>query len=189
MLRPGMYATATIQTTPVKDALQVPREAVIDTGTRQIAFVVKSSGHFEPRDVHMGITGNDGRVQILDGLAAGESVVTSGQFLMDVESRTTEAVEKLRSAAMPVAMDMPPASQPARSQMAMDMPMPATSAAPAVVTAPTSKLTLAFCPMKKRRGYKRASNWRIPTTEPPCPTAVRSNRFLMFPASVLILQP
>jgi Cu(I)/Ag(I) efflux system membrane fusion protein/cobalt-zinc-cadmium efflux system membrane fusion protein len=37
-------------------------------------------------------------VQIVEGLAPGETVVTSGQFLMDVESRTTEAIEKLRNA-------------------------------------------------------------------------------------------
>jgi len=72
-----------------------PREAVIDTGTRQIVFIVASQGHFEPREVHMGVVGDDDLVQILDGLSPGETVVTSGQFLMDVESRTTEALQKL----------------------------------------------------------------------------------------------
>jgi RND family efflux transporter MFP subunit len=95
-LRPGMYATANIITQPVGDAVLVPREAVIDTGTRQIAFVSEAEGHFDPRKVRMGITGDDDQVQILEGLAPGETVVTSGQFLMDVESRTTEAVDKLR---------------------------------------------------------------------------------------------
>jgi Cu(I)/Ag(I) efflux system membrane fusion protein len=74
----------------------VPREAVIDTGTRQIAFVALGEGHFEPRKVRMGMMGDDDRVQILEGLAPGETVVTSGQFLLDVESRTTEAIDKLR---------------------------------------------------------------------------------------------
>jgi multidrug efflux pump subunit AcrA (membrane-fusion protein) len=83
-------------TKPVPDAVWVPREAVIDTGTRQIAFVALSDGHFEPRKVRMGVMGDDDRVQILEGLAPGEKVVTSGQFLLDVESRTTEAIEKLR---------------------------------------------------------------------------------------------
>jgi Cu(I)/Ag(I) efflux system membrane fusion protein/cobalt-zinc-cadmium efflux system membrane fusion protein len=95
-LKPGMYATAEILTQPVNDAIQVPREAVIDTGVRQIAFVADGQGHFEPRKVTMGIIGDDDRVQITQGLAAGEMVVTSGQFLMDVESRTTEAINKLR---------------------------------------------------------------------------------------------
>jgi RND family efflux transporter MFP subunit len=95
-LSPGMYATANIMTTPVSDAVWVPREAVIDTGTRQIAFVAMAEGHFEPRKVHMGMMGDDDRVQILEGLSPGETVVTSGQFLLDVESRTTEAIDKLR---------------------------------------------------------------------------------------------
>ena len=95
-LSPGMYATANIITKPLPDAVWVPREAVIDTGTRQIAFVVVSQGHFEPRKVRMGLVGDDDRVQILEGLVPGETVVTSGQFLLDVESRTTEAIDKLR---------------------------------------------------------------------------------------------
>jgi RND family efflux transporter MFP subunit len=95
-LSPGMYATVNIKTKPVANAVWVPREAVIDTGTRQIAFVAMAGGHFEPRNVRMGIMGNDDRVQILEGLAPDEMVVTSGQFLLDVESRTTEAIDKLR---------------------------------------------------------------------------------------------
>jgi RND family efflux transporter MFP subunit len=95
-LSPGMYATANILTQPVADTVLVPREAVIDTGTRQIAFVALGEGHFEPRKVRMGMMGDDDRVQILEGLAPGETVVTSGQFLLDVESRTTEAIDKLR---------------------------------------------------------------------------------------------
>jgi RND family efflux transporter MFP subunit len=95
-LSPGMYATVNIMTKPIPDAVWVPREAVIDTGTRQIAFVTLEQGHFEPRKVRMGVMGDDDRVQILEGLAPGEMVVTSGQFLLDVESRTTETINKLR---------------------------------------------------------------------------------------------
>jgi RND family efflux transporter MFP subunit len=95
-LKPGMYADANIITEPVPDAVQVPQESVIDTGTRQIAFVAQGGGHFVPRKVRAGIRGDDDRLQIVDGLSVGETVVTSGQFLMDVESRTNEAVAKLR---------------------------------------------------------------------------------------------
>jgi multidrug efflux pump subunit AcrA (membrane-fusion protein) len=94
-LKPGMYADANIIAEPVADAVYVPREAVIDTGTKQIAFVAEDGGHFSPRTVRLGIRADDDRVQIVDGLAAGETVVTSGQFLMDVESRTNEAIAKL----------------------------------------------------------------------------------------------
>jgi len=93
-LRPGMYATAEIGGQPVADATLVPREAVIDTGTRQIAFVAEGGGHFAPRKVRTGLVGDDDKVQILEGLVPGERVVVSGQFLMDVESRTIEATQK-----------------------------------------------------------------------------------------------
>ena len=94
-LKPGMYATAEIVTRPVPGAIQVPREAVIDTGTQQIAFVSEGKGHFSPRKIKVGVSGDDDKVQVIEGLAPGETVVTSGQFLMDVESRTIEATQKL----------------------------------------------------------------------------------------------
>jgi Cu(I)/Ag(I) efflux system membrane fusion protein/cobalt-zinc-cadmium efflux system membrane fusion protein len=99
-LHPGMYATVNIVTHPVAaDTILAPREAIIDTGTKQLAFVVdpNSPGHFEPRAVRIGIVGDDDNAQVLEGLAPGDQVVTSGQFLMDVESRTTEAIQKMRS--------------------------------------------------------------------------------------------
>jgi Cu(I)/Ag(I) efflux system membrane fusion protein/cobalt-zinc-cadmium efflux system membrane fusion protein len=89
-----MYATVRIEAELAKDALLVPREAVIDTGTRQVAFVVAGEGRFEPRDVKIGAGSDDGSVEILEGLAAGELVVTSGQFLLDAESRMREAIQK-----------------------------------------------------------------------------------------------
>jgi RND family efflux transporter MFP subunit len=94
-LKPGMYADANIIAEPVADAIHVPQEAVIDTGNKQIAFVAEGGGHFGPRTVRVGIRADDDRLQIVDGLAVGETVVTSGQFLMDVESRTNEAIAKL----------------------------------------------------------------------------------------------
>ena len=106
-LHPGMYATVMLVARPVTDAILVPREAVIDTGTRQIAFVAEGDGHFDPRKVRMGIAGDQGLVQILEGLVPGESVVTSGQFLMDVESRTKEAVEKLQHPESPTTRMLP----------------------------------------------------------------------------------
>jgi RND family efflux transporter MFP subunit len=97
-LKPGMYATAEIALDPM-EAMQVPREAVIDTGERQIAFVDSGDGHFEARKVQMGIAGDGGMVQILTGLAPGEAVVTSGQFLLDAESRTVEAIATMGGSA------------------------------------------------------------------------------------------
>lgn len=93
-LRPGMYATAHIEAQLGNEALLVPREAVIDTGTRQVTFVVAGPGRFEPRNLKTGVPSADGMIQVLEGLAPGEQVVTSGQFLLDAESRMREAIQK-----------------------------------------------------------------------------------------------
>lgn len=107
-LKPGMYAAAEIIAPSAADAVQVPREAVIDTGTKQLAFIVQSEGHFDPRTVRTGISSESGRVEVLEGLSPGETVVTSGQFLLDVESRTAETVQKLRAATRPTPDEVRP---------------------------------------------------------------------------------
>jgi Cu(I)/Ag(I) efflux system membrane fusion protein len=93
-LKPGMYATVRLESRIKERAVLAPREAIIDAGDRKMAFVTKAVGHFEPRDVKTGLAGTDGNIEILEGLAAGETVVTSGQFLLDSESRLREAVQK-----------------------------------------------------------------------------------------------
>jgi membrane fusion protein, copper/silver efflux system len=98
-LKPGMYAMVEIATKPKDDAILCPREAVIDTGTRKLVFVAQGNGHFAPRPVKTGLEGDDDTVEITEGLAPGETVVTSGQFLIDVESRTIEATRKLSATA------------------------------------------------------------------------------------------
>jgi RND family efflux transporter MFP subunit len=93
-LRQGMYATVRISVPVAVDALTVPREAVLDTGQRQLVFVSEGAGHFAARQVSVGVEGDGGTVQVLSGLKAGERVVTSGQFLLDSESRLKEAIQK-----------------------------------------------------------------------------------------------
>jgi Cu(I)/Ag(I) efflux system membrane fusion protein/cobalt-zinc-cadmium efflux system membrane fusion protein len=115
-LKPGMYADANVVAQPEGDAIQVPQEAVIDTGTRQIVFVAEGGGHFSPKTVRVGIRADNDRLQIVEGLAVGETVVTSGQFLMDVESRTNEAIAKLRGAVNATGSQP---SEPASSQPPM----------------------------------------------------------------------
>lgn len=97
-LRPGMYATVEIDSEIAPRALLAPRDAVIDTGTEQIVFLSRPGGQFEPRRVVLGPTGSDGRVQILSGLALGDLVVTSGQFLLDAESNMREALQRFLTA-------------------------------------------------------------------------------------------
>jgi len=84
-IRPGMYATVGIHGAS-REALAVPRTAVIDTGRRSIAFVETSPGRFEPRELTVGERTPD-FVEVRAGLRAGERVVTSADFLIDSESR------------------------------------------------------------------------------------------------------
>jgi len=97
-LLPDMYATVRIDAKLGDAALLVPAEAVIDTGTRQIAFVARGEGRFEPRDVKVGVVAKHGYRHVLAGLREDERVVTSGQFLLDSESRLQEAIEKMMDA-------------------------------------------------------------------------------------------
>jgi Cu(I)/Ag(I) efflux system membrane fusion protein/cobalt-zinc-cadmium efflux system membrane fusion protein len=60
--------------------------------------VTRDGNKFTPRDVTLGLTLDDRKVQILTGLAPGETVVTSGQFLLDSESKLKEAVQKMMEA-------------------------------------------------------------------------------------------
>jgi membrane fusion protein, copper/silver efflux system len=70
----------------------VPASAIIDSGTRQVVLVSKGDGRFEPRPVKLGRRG-DGRVEIVEGLTAGEEVVTSATFLIDAESNLQTALK------------------------------------------------------------------------------------------------
>ncbi len=90
-LKPGMYAHVAIATAPLKNVLVAPRAAILETGTKNIVFVAQKQGHFLPVSVRIGRSGGHNLVQITKGLKAGQQVVTSGQFLLDVESRTQEA--------------------------------------------------------------------------------------------------
>jgi Cu(I)/Ag(I) efflux system membrane fusion protein/cobalt-zinc-cadmium efflux system membrane fusion protein len=60
-----------------------------------VVFVAKGDGRFAPRETVLGMSLDGGRVQVLTGLAANETVVTSGQFMLDSESKLKEAVQKL----------------------------------------------------------------------------------------------
>jgi hypothetical protein len=93
-LRPGMFATVQIESQIAEDAVLVPREAILDTGERQIVFLAMDDGHFAPRPIEVGSSSDDGNVQVLKGLTEGEQVVVSGQFLLDSESRLREAIAK-----------------------------------------------------------------------------------------------
>ncbi len=95
LLKPGMFTNVELQSTLARERTLAPREAIIDTGERSVAFVSLGDGRFEPRDVRVGIEAGDGMVEILQGLEPGEKVVTSGQFLIDSEAKMREALAKM----------------------------------------------------------------------------------------------
>jgi Cu(I)/Ag(I) efflux system membrane fusion protein len=83
-LKPGMYTTLQFTATG-NPVLTIPRSAVLVTGARALAFIKRGEGTFEPRELVLGATSDD-RVEVLRGLAAGDSVVASATFLVDAES-------------------------------------------------------------------------------------------------------
>lgn len=84
-LKPEMYANVDFQIF-YPQQVSVPEEAVLDSGEEQIVFVAHKGGYFEPRKVQLGAKVDD-RYVILNGLQAGEKIVTSGNFMIDSESR------------------------------------------------------------------------------------------------------
>lgn len=94
-LKPGMYANVMIDVPSREDVLKIPERAVIRSGARNVAFVTRGEGKFQPRQLQLGAEGGDGEVQVLAGLQEGEEVVTSSQFLLDSESRLQEAIQKM----------------------------------------------------------------------------------------------
>lgn len=86
-LRPGMFASVALGG-DARTALLVPSEAVIRTGTRTIVMLASKDGRYHPAEVRAGRE-SGGQTEIFAGLAAGEKVVASGQFLLDSEASLT----------------------------------------------------------------------------------------------------
>jgi Cu(I)/Ag(I) efflux system membrane fusion protein len=95
-----MYVDAEIDTGSGEPVLSVPESAVMDTGSKQAVFVDKGQGRFEPRDVKLGHRG-DGYVEVRKGVAEGEPVVVSANFLIDAESNLKAALKGFAEGAQP----------------------------------------------------------------------------------------
>lgn len=105
-LKPGMFLTVALAESVARPpVLAVPEEAVIDTGSQTRLLLATGEGHFRAVNVTTGLT-SGGWTQILSGVKAGDSVVTSGQFLIDSEA-------SLRSALPQAAPEAPPIAAPA----------------------------------------------------------------------------
>jgi Cu(I)/Ag(I) efflux system membrane fusion protein len=99
-LRPDMYVDAEIDTGNALPVLAVPESAILDTGSRQVVFVEKGQGRFEPRDVKLGHRGG-GYVEVREGVAEGEPVVVSANFLIDAESNLKAALKGFSDGGVP----------------------------------------------------------------------------------------
>ena len=88
-LKPGMYGNVTLQTDAVR-TLVVPKEAVIETGLRQLVFMDRGEGRYEPMSVKLGRRSQDA-VEVMEGLKEGDQIVTSANFLLDAESKLVSA--------------------------------------------------------------------------------------------------
>ena len=89
LLKPDMFANVELKIDYGK-RLVVPQEAVLDSGSEQLVYIALDGGYFQPRKVQLGPK-VDNRYVVLSGLKAGERIVTSGNFLVDSESRLKSA--------------------------------------------------------------------------------------------------
>ncbi len=89
-LKPDMYSEVNLKIDYGTQVI-VPQSAVLDSGERQTVFVALPDGYFEPREIKTGVKLED-KVAVLSGLRPGETIVTSGNFLIDSESRLKSAM-------------------------------------------------------------------------------------------------
>jgi Cu(I)/Ag(I) efflux system membrane fusion protein/cobalt-zinc-cadmium efflux system membrane fusion protein len=92
-LKPEMYANLEIHV-DYGTKLAIPADAVLDAGVKNIVFVDKGDGYFEPREIKLGAKG-EGVYEVLAGIAEGEKVVTSANFLIDSESSLKAALQQM----------------------------------------------------------------------------------------------
>jgi len=95
-----MYVDAEIENGSPESVLAIPESAVLDSGSRQAVLVDKGEGRFEPREVKLGHRG-EGYVEVREGLAEDDPVVTSANFLIDAESNLKAALKGFAEGAQP----------------------------------------------------------------------------------------
>lgn len=112
ILKPDMYANVELEIN-YGTHMTIPQEAVLDSGNQQTVFVALGNGYFEPRMVQLGARLRD-RVVVLSGLKPHETVVTSGNFLIDSESQLKEGISGMAG--------MPGMEQPKQEKPNKEMP-------------------------------------------------------------------
>jgi Cu(I)/Ag(I) efflux system membrane fusion protein len=93
LLKPDMFADVHLRA-DLGTGLSVPESAVIDSGGRKLVFIDRGEGRFEPREVELGVRVGSA-FQVLSGLADGERVVISANFLLDSESSLRSAISAM----------------------------------------------------------------------------------------------
>ncbi len=112
LLRPNMFADVTILGEAKRDALKIPREALIPTGERETVVKALGGGRFQPVDVVSGMQRGEA-AEILSGLTEGDEVVVSGQFLIDSESSLRASYLRMSPAGPAAEPATAPSSTPA----------------------------------------------------------------------------
>ncbi len=100
-LKPDMFGDVAFEGRS-REGLRVPLDALIDSGTQKVVFVAVGNGRFQPRAVTVGAQTSE-FVEVLEGLAEGDQVVTRANFLIDSESRLKSALAALAQKAAPKA--------------------------------------------------------------------------------------
>jgi RND family efflux transporter MFP subunit len=148
-LLPGMFIDATFISRASTESIVVPRSAVLDTGTRKIVYVAHPNGVFEAREVAVGAPSDD-LFPVTSGLAIGDKVVLSGNFLIDSQAHLSSGVSGLYGGSKEFAATNPPAAggagnsttvAPAKISLQTDTPLKAgaDNAFNATVTGPDGK--------------------------------------------------
>ncbi len=106
-LKPNMFASVKIVSPVAFNAVAVPDQSIIRSGKRNILIVAIGNGYFRPVDVVLGVSAN-GYVQVIDGIKAGQTIVTSSQFLIDSESNLKAAAEQMSMGTPASSGDVPP---------------------------------------------------------------------------------
>lgn len=120
-LKPEMYTNVKLHSAVIPDALVIPSEAVIRSGARNLVFVTREQGKFEPREIRIGAEGENGEVHVLSGLLEGEEIVTSAQFMLDSESRLQEAIQKMLEEKRKNKQQAAPGKESEQTKMKMKM--------------------------------------------------------------------
>jgi Cu(I)/Ag(I) efflux system membrane fusion protein len=101
VLKPNMFAHVAIEAAPRQNVLLIPREAVIRDADGERVIVALGDGRFAPRAITAGVE-SGGRVEISDGLAEGEEVVVSAQFLLDSEASLSGSFRRMEPSRPPL---------------------------------------------------------------------------------------